>query len=424
MQPLQPRVSSEVGRLRTVLVHRPGAALERLTPANRSEFLFDDVVWVERAAAEHDAFTKVLSSRGVEVLHFSELLAEAFAASVEAREEAITGVVSSYTVGLSMVSELQAYLRDLTPASLASVLIGGLLVSEVEGIDVEALRRRSLGAVLAEPHSFVLPPLPNTLFTRDSSAWLYGGVVLPPLFWAARRMEVVLVSLIYRYHPRFAAADFHFWYPAAGDTARFPLEDFSQGSSLEGGDVMPIGARTVLIGLGERSTGRMVEHVASALFSAGEADRVIVCRMAQKRAYMHLDTVMTFVDHDAVTLFPPVIEEMQVFSVRPGDRSDSFEVTEEAGILEACAHALGVDRIRTIETGGDHFQAAREQWDDANNVVAIEPGVVVAYSKNAHTNAKLRAAGIEVLEVEGSELGKGRGGGHCMTCPIVRDPVG
>lgn len=424
MQPLQPRVSSEVGRLRTVLVHRPGAALERLTPANRSEFLFDDVVWVERAAAEHDSFVALLRSRGVEVLYFSELLAEAFAASAEAREEAITGVVSSYTVGLSMVSELQAYLRDLTPASLASVLIGGLLVSEVEGIDVEALRRRSLGAVLAEPHSFVLPPLPNTLFTRDSSAWLYGGVVLPPLFWAARRMEVVLVSLIYRYHPRFAAADFHFWYPAAGDTARFPLEDFSQGSSLEGGDVMPIGARTVLIGLGERSTGRMVEHVASALFSAGEADRVIVCRMAQQRAYMHLDTVMTFVDHDAVTLFPPVIEEMQVFSVRPGDRSDSFEVTEEAGILEACADALGVDRIRTIETGGDHFQAAREQWDDANNVVAIEPGVVVAYSKNVHTNAKLRAAGIEVLEVEGSELGKGRGGGHCMTCPIVRDPVG
>lgn len=424
MQPLQPRVSSEVGRLRAVLVHRPGAALERLTPANRSEFLFDDVVWVERAAAEHDAFVDLLRSRDVEVLYFSELLAEAFAASVEAREEAITGVVSSYTVGLSMVSELQAYLRDLAPASLASVLIGGLLVSEVDGIDVAALRRRSLGAVLAEPHSFVLPPLPNTLFTRDSSAWLYGGVVLPPLFWAARRMEVVLVSLVYRYHPRFAASDFHFWYPSAGDTARFPLEDFSQGSSLEGGDVMPIGARTVLIGLGERSTGRMVEHVASALFSAGEADRVIVCRMAQQRAYMHLDTVMTFVDHDAVTLFPPVIKDMQVFSVRPGSRSDSFEVTEEVGILEACADALGVDRIRTIETGGDHFQAAREQWDDANNVVAVEPGVVIAYSKNVHTNARLRAAGIEVLEIEGSELGKGRGGGHCMTCPIVRDPVG
>ncbi len=424
MEPLVPGVCSEVGRLRTVLVHRPGAALERLTPANRSDFLFDDVVWVERAAAEHDAFTEVLSSRGVEVLHFTEMLAGAFAASVQAREEAISSAVSSYTVGLSMVSELQAYLRELSPARLAATLIGGLLVSEVDGIDVEALRRRSLGAVLAEPQSFVLPPLPNTLFTRDSSAWLYGGVVLPPLFWAARRMEVVLVSLIYRFHPRFVAADFHFWYPSAGDTARFPLEDFSQGSSLEGGDVMPIGNRTVLIGLGERSTGRMVEHVASSLFTAGEADRVIVCRMAQQRAYMHLDTVMTFVDYDAVTLFPPVIEDMQVFSVRPGDSADSFEVTEEKGILEACADALGVPRIRTIETGGDHFQAAREQWDDANNVVAIEPGVVIAYSKNVHTNAKLRAAGIEVLEIDGSELGKGRGGGHCMTCPIVRDPVG
>ncbi|MBN2248535.1 MAG: arginine deiminase [Coriobacteriia bacterium] len=423
MQPLEPRVSSEVGTLRTVLVHRPGMALERLTPANRSDFLFDDVVWVERAAAEHDAFVALLRSRDVEVLYFSELLAEAFAASSEAREEAISSAVSSYTVGLSMVAELRAYLRELPHTRLAAALIGGLLVSEVEGVDVDALRRRSLGAVLAEPQSFVLPPLPNTLFTRDSSAWLYGGVVLPPLFWAARRMEVVLVSLVYRFHPRFAAADFSFWYPAAGDTARFPLEDFSQGSSLEGGDVMPIGNGTVLIGLGERSTGRMVEHVASSLFSAGEAHRVIVCRMAQERAYMHLDTVMTFVDHDAVTLFPPVIEGMQVFSVRPGDRSDSFEVIEEAGVLEACADALGVDRIRTIETGGDHFQSAREQWDDANNVVAIEPGVVVAYSKNVHTNARLRAAGIEVLEIEGSELGKGRGGGHCMTCPIVRDPV-
>jgi len=423
MEPLVPGVYSEAGRLRTVLVHRPGVALERLTPANRADFLFDDVVWVERAATEHDAFVELLRSRDVEVLYLQEMLADALEDSADARHEAVSSAVSSYTVGLSLVSELRSYLQQLDAPRLAEVLVGGLLGSEITGVDLTSLRRRSLGAVLADADSFVLPPLPNAVFTRDSSAWLYGGVVLPPLFWAARRMEVVLTSLIYRYHPRFASSDFRFWYPPSGDTGRFPLEDFSQGSSLEGGDVMPIGNGTVLIGLGERSTGRMVEHVASALFEAGQAERVIVCRMPQQRAYMHLDTVLTFVDHDAMTIFSPVIEAMPVFSVRPGSRPDGFEVTEEADVLEACADALGVARIRTIETGGDRFQSAREQWDDANNVVALEPGVVVAYSKNVHTNANLRAAGIEVLEIEGSELGKGRGGAHCMTCPIVRDAV-
>ena len=418
---ITPGVHSEVGRLRTVMVHRPGVALERLTPANRGDFLFDDVVWVERARDEHDAFVELLRSRGVEVLHLEQMLAEALAHSAEARAEAIGNAVSSYTVGLSLVSELRAYLHGLEPSRLAAVLVGGLLACEVEGLDMDALARRSLGAVLSDPDSFVLPPLPNTLFTRDSSAWLYNGVVLPPLFWAARRMEVVNASLIYRHHPLFAGGRFHFWYPPTGDTGRFALEDFSQGSSLEGGDIMPIGNRTVLVGLGERSTGRMVEHVASALFEAGEVDRVIVCRMVQERAYMHLDTVFTFLDRDAVTLYPSVVDGMHVYSVRPGERTDSFHITEEPGILEAVADALGVKKLRVVETGGDRFQSAREQWDDANNVVAIEPGVVIAYDKNVHTNQRMRDAGIEVLEINGSELGKGRGGGHCMTCPIVRD---
>jgi arginine deiminase len=268
-----------------------------------------------------------------------------------------------------------------------------------------------------------LQPLPNTMFTRDSSAWIYGGVVLPPLFWHARRLEVVNASTVYRYHPRFASADFSFWYPPEGDAERFAVEDLGQGVSLEGGDIMPIGNKTVLVGMGERSTGRMVEHIASSLFSAGAAERIIACRMPQDRAYMHLDTVMTFVDRDAVTLYPRVIDSMKVYSVRPGERADAFEITEERGLLEAIADALGVREMRVIPTGGDTFQAAREQWDDANNVVAIEPGVVVGYSKNTHTNAALREAGIEVIEIEGSELGKGRGGCHCMTCPISRDPI-
>jgi len=417
----RPGVYSETGRLKTVLVHRPGLALERLTPTNREELLFDDLVWVERAQAEHDAFAAALRERGVEVLYVERLLAETLDASEEARSAVIAGAVSSFTVGLSLVDELRAYLMQLPATRLADLLIGGLLVSELGDLDLDSLFRRSLGAVLTGPDEFVLPPLPNSVFTRDSSAWLYGGVVLPPLFRSARRLEVVNLSVIYRYHPAFASTEFDFWYPPAGDATAFAVEDFSHGVSLEGGDIMALGRGAVLVGLGQRSTGRMVEHLARSLFSSGAAERIIVCRMPQERAYMHLDTVFSLVDRDAVTLFPKVVEEMRVYSIRPGERDTMFDVAEEVDLLTAVADALGVGSLRVVPTGGDSFQSAREQWDDANNVVAVEPGVVLAYTKNAHTNRALREAGIEVIEVEGSELGKGRGGCHCMTCPIVRD---
>ena len=414
-------VHSEAGRLRKVLMHRPGSCLERLTPANRTDFLFDDVVWVERARREHDAFTDVLRDRGVEVFYLQDLLAETLDVSDEARHHIIDRAISSYTVGLTLVDELRDWLIALDSARLSDILVGGLLISELKGLDLAALTRHSLGAVLAEPDSFVLPPLPNSVFMRDSSAWLFGGVVLPPLFWHARRLEVANVSAIYRYHPMFAGDDFSFWYPPAGDADQFTFEDIGSGASLEGGDLMPIGNKTVLVGLGERSTGRMVEQVARTLFSSGDAERVIACRMQQDRSYMHVDTVFGFVDRDAVTMYPPVIEAMKVYSLRPDDDGNVFSVTEEKGLLEAVQDALGVSKLRVIPTGGDSFQASREQWDDANNVVAIEPGVVVGYAKNTRTNANLRKEGIEVLEIEGSELGKGRGGCHCMTCPLQRD---
>jgi arginine deiminase len=413
---------SEVGRLRKVMVHRPDLSLRRLTPSNHDDLLFDDVLWVERAQQEHDRFVSLMRERGVEVYLLSDLLAEALAASDEGRDRLIELVASEHTVGWSLVDDVRALLSALKPDQLAAHLIGGLTVAEAQ-LDVAAVAGTSLiGAALDDPGTFVLPPLPNTLFTRDSSCWIYGGVTVNPMFWPARRREAYNVAAIYRAHPMFAEADFAFWYPAEGPDGRLETSDFGL-ASLEGGDVMPIGNGAVLIGMSERTQARMIEQVAKALFAAGAAERVIACVMTRDRAHMHLDTVFTLLDHDKATAYPAVVPNIRAISLRPGRHDGEFHVTVEDDFASAVADALGVPKLHIVETGGDRNQQEREQWDDGNNVVALEPGVVVAYERNTYTIAKMRQAGVEVLEIEGFELGKGRGGGHCMTCPLLRDPV-
>jgi len=416
-------VHSEVGKLRKVMVHRPDLSLKRLTPTNHDELLFDDVLWVERAQYEHDQFVARMRERGVEVFLLADLLSEALAASDDTRLRAIELVASEYTVGLSLVDDVRALLADMKPDQLATHLIGGLTVGEL-GLDVGSEKSASLiaAAMGGDRSAFVLPPLPNTLFTRDSSCWIYGGVSINPMYWPARRREAYNVAAIYKSHPMFADGGFEFWYPPHGPDGKFEIEDFGL-ATMEGGDVMPIGNGAVLIGMSERTQGRMIEQIARALFAKGAADRVIACVMTKDRAHMHLDTVFTLMDRDKATAYPKVVGDIRAITLRPGTTEGSLQVTDDGDFLGAVADALGIDKLHIVETGGDQYQQEREQWDDGNNVVALEPGVVVAYERNTYTIAKMRAAGIDVVEIAGFELGKGRGGGHCMTCPLERDPI-
>ena len=411
MEP-QIQVNSEIGRLKTVLLHRPGEELEALTPEYMSRMLFDDVPYLKVAQEEHDAFANVLRENGVEVLYLDQLAAEALANEEVSDRFIVEMVRASKQEETFSTFAIVNYLQSLEPLAMVRKVMAGVKKSEVE--DMEPTNKQ-LHHFMVNDYPFYLDPMPNLYFTRDPAASIGNGLTINKMHWPARRRESLFMQYILKYHPRFANQNIPVWY---NRNNRF---------SVEGGDELVLNKHTVAIGISERTEAEAIERIASRLFHDSEFTRVLAIKIPAKRAFMHLDTVFTMIDYDKFSVHPEIMTaggELDIYVLDKSNTHVGYEVTHRRDLTNVLAESLGVSKVQLIQCGnGDPIAAAREQWNDGSNTLAIAPGVVITYDRNYVTNEALRKAGLKVIEVAGSELGRGRGGPRCMSMPLFREEI-
>ena len=410
-QPLH--ITSEIGKLKIVLLHRPGEELENLIPDYLTDLLFDDIPYLELAQREHDAFADALRSRDVEVLYLDQLATEAINTEM-LREQFVDEMLAVSKQGSRRVTQtLRSFLLDLPTHAMIRKIMAGVRKDE---ITLPPEHHQQLHDMVEKDHyPFYLDPMPNLYFTRDPAATIGNGLTINKMKYSARRRESLFMRYIIDHHPRFAEATVPVWY------------NRHEKFSMEGGDELVLSKDTLAIGISQRTTAEAIETMAMELFAGSDFKRVIAMEIPKSHAFMHLDTVFTMIDHDKFTIHPEIRDnggKINTFILEKVEGQKFPRITHDTDLEHVLRTALSLPAVTLIECGGgDRIAAAREQWNDGSNTLAIAPGVVVTYDRNYVTNQKLRDHGIEVIEVSGSELGRGRGGPRCMSMPLVREDI-
>lgn len=401
-------VKSEIGKLKAVLLHKPGKELERLTPDYLRDLLFDDIPWLRKMRVEHDEFAEVMTKRGVHVYYVEDLLAEILE-NVDVKRSLISDMLlHCHIENPELYENISAYLFEKSPEELAEIAIAGLNKKDLPEVE----REYSLSDYVYREYPLYINPIPNLYFMRDPAAVIANGICINSMHTDARRREPMLIKYIFEHNPLFRKEYSPIWY------------NYTLPHSIEGGDILVLGKEVIAVGCSERTSAEGIEILARNLFAGNEElKEVLAVQIPPLRAFMHLDTVFTMVDRDKFTVYPGILEKVTVYKLTRNGRG-GIKVSLGDSLIETLKKSLKLPAVKLIQSGGgDIITAAREQWNDSTNTLAIAPGVVVTYSRNEASNEVLRSNGIEVLEIEGSELVRGRGGPRCMSMPLVREDI-